>query len=67
MTAALTDTVEQQRAQWRSEQPQRSRQQLRALREQWLASSSQQTSTMQARRLLWLRLRCSLLLRQHRF
>ena len=44
-----------------------SRQQLRDLREHWLERGSSLPLPANARRLLWLRLRCSLLLNQRRF
>lgn len=63
-----TDTrMDQQRQQWRQAQHQMSRSQLRALRDQWLERGSQLPLQVNARRLMWLRLRCSLLLAQQRF
>jgi hypothetical protein len=40
---------------------------LRTLRDQWLERGSQLPLQANARRLMWLRLRCSLLLAQQRF
>lgn len=62
-----TDAITTQRQQWRLAQPALSRQQLRALRKSWLARSDSLPLTANARRLQWLRLRCSLLLVQRRF
>ncbi|MEG0922022.1 MAG: hypothetical protein RSD57_05840 [Comamonas sp.] len=62
-----TDAITTQRQQWRLAQPALSRQQLRALRKSWLARSDALPLTANARRLQWLRLRCSLLLVQRRF
>ncbi|WP_312413773.1 hypothetical protein [Comamonas sp.] len=59
--------MEKQRQQWRLAQRQMSRSQLRALRDQWLERGSQLPLQANARRLMWLRLRCSLLLAQQRF
>ena len=59
--------MEQQRQQWRQAQHQMTRSQLRALRDQWLERGSQLPLQANARRLIWLRLRCSLLLAQQRF
>jgi hypothetical protein len=59
--------MEQQRQQWRRAQQQLTRSQLRSLRDQWLERGSQLPLQANARRLMWLRLRCSLLLAQQRF
>lgn len=61
------DTITTQRQQWRLAQPALSRQQLRALRQAWLARSDALPLPTNARRLQWLRLRCSLLLTAQRF
>ncbi len=61
------DAISTQRQQWRLAQPQMSRQQLRALRQAWLARGDALPLPTNARRLQWLRLRCSLLLAQRRF
>ncbi|GAB2814821.1 hypothetical protein HS961_00825 [Comamonas piscis] len=64
----ITDRhMEQQRQQWRQAQQQLTRSQLRSLRDQWLERGSQLPLQANARRLMWLRLRCSLLLAQQRF
>lgn len=60
-------TMEQQRQQWRQAQQRLTRSQLRALRDQWLERGSQLPLQTNARRLMWLQLRCSLLLAQRRF
>ncbi len=62
-----SDTITIQRQQWRIAQPALSRQQLRALRQAWLARSDALPLPANARRLQWLRLRCSLLLTAQRF
>lgn len=59
--------VQAQRQQWRLAQKQLSRSQLRSLRDQWLERGSQLPLQANARRLMWLQLRCSLLLAQRRF
>lgn len=61
------DTLASQRQQWRLAQPALSRQQLRALRQAWLARGDALPLPTNARRLQWLQLRCSLLLAQRRF
>ncbi len=61
------DAIATQRQQWRLAQPALSRQQLRALRQTWLAHSDALPLPANARRLQWLRLRCSLLLTAQRF
>ena len=61
------DAITSQRLQWRQAQRLMSRQQLRDLREHWLERGSALPLPANARRLLWLRLRCSLLLNQRRF
>ena len=62
-----SDTITTQRQQWHLAQPALSRQQLRALRQAWLARSDALPLPANARRLQWLRLRCSLLLTAQRF
>lgn len=59
--------MEEQRQEWRQAQRQMTRSQLRALRDQWLERGSQLPLQANARRLMWLQLRCSLLLAQRRF
>ena len=61
------DAITSQRQQWRQAQRLMSRQQLRDFREHWLERGSALPLPANARRLLWLRLRCSLLLNQRRF
>ena len=61
------DAITTQRQQWLLAQPALSRQQLRALRKTWLARSDTLPLPANARRLQWLRLRCSLLVTAQRF
>ena len=61
------DTLAQQRQEWHVATQQLTRQQLRELRQGWLDRGENMALSANARRLQWLRLRCSLLLGQRRF
>ena len=61
------DAIARQRQQWRQAMQQLTRQQLRELRHSWLERGEGLPLPANARRLQWLRLRCSLLLRERRF
>ena len=62
-----TNALTQQRQQWQQAVQQLTRQQLRELRQDWLARGERLALPANARRLQWLRLRCSLLLSPRRF
>ena len=60
-------TLAQQRQEWHVAAQQLTRQQLRELRQGWLDRGENMALSANARRLQWLRLRCSLLLGHRRF
>ena len=66
-TPVKSDVITRQRQQWRQALQQLTRQQLRDLRHSWLERGEGLPLPTNARRLQWLRLRCSLLLRERRF
>ncbi|MEN5180687.1 hypothetical protein ABE501_12985 [Comamonas testosteroni] len=66
-TPVKPDAITRQRQQWRQAMQQLTRQQLRELRHSWLERGEGLPLPANARRLQWLRLRCSLLLRERRF
>ncbi len=66
-TPVKSDVITHQRQQWRQALQQLTRQQLRDLRHSWLERGEGLPLPTNARRLQWLRLRCSLLLRERRF
>ncbi|MFG5779272.1 hypothetical protein ACFIQF_19615 [Comamonas sp. J-3] len=62
-----TNAITRQRQLWQQAVQQLTRQQLRELRQDWLARGERLPLPANARRMQWLRLRCSLLLSQRRF